>query len=545
MTLQTSHPRAKHRWLVALVSVAMLLGLTAGAALAILKDGSFELDRNATSDPAVAGDDWDKIDDGPTDPSNDDTADASSFVADGRGPTIFTQGGSKDDLNTTGWHHKSGSTPDKDELLDAFAARYGDNLYFGADRFSNSGDAVMGFWFFQQEVTAQAGGLFGPGEHEDGDVLVLSDFTGGGGNVTIRVYQWNGPGGTNPTPATINGTLDLIAGTTASPADCVGPPATANNFPYCATVNTAPTNSPWAFDPKAGADNIFPAGHFFEGGIDLAFLDLGEECFASFLAETRSSTSVDSVLKDFVGGTFERCESTLTTTPSDANGDPADSIQLGDDATDYAFIEGSGGGSNPTGDVSFWICAPDELDDASLTDDPATCDVGGTFVSTNDVTPIAATTNSETTSDPFTVTEVGTWCWRGEYSGDDDYPAASDASTGECFEVTDIASTTTAQKWLPNDTATVVAAGGSTVAGTVVFELFESNNCSGTAVYTSTAIAVNASGVAVSANSTYYTTVKTISWKATFTSTNDVASGDASHCETMTVSVLNNDITVP
>ena len=83
------------------------------------------------------------------------------------------------------------------------------------------------------------------------------------------------------------------------------------------------------------------------------------------------------------------------------------------------------------------------------------------------------------------------------------------------------------------------------MAGTVVFELFESNNCSGTAVYTSTAIAVNASGVAVSANSTYYTTVKTISWKATFTSTNSVASGDASHCETMTVSVLDNDITVP
>ncbi len=43
MTLQRSHPRAKHRWLVALVSVAMLLGLTAGAAFAILKDGSFEL----------------------------------------------------------------------------------------------------------------------------------------------------------------------------------------------------------------------------------------------------------------------------------------------------------------------------------------------------------------------------------------------------------------------------------------------------------------------------------------------------------------------
>ena len=79
-------------------------------------------------------------------------------MADGNGPTIFTGGGSKDDLNTTGWKHKNGSTPDKDELLNGYAARYGDNIYFGADRYSNSGDAVMGFWFFQEEVTPQAGG---------------------------------------------------------------------------------------------------------------------------------------------------------------------------------------------------------------------------------------------------------------------------------------------------------------------------------------------------------------------------------------------------
>ena len=134
MTLQRSHPRAKHRWLVALVSVAMLLGLTAGAAFAILKDGSFELDLNATSDAAVPGDDWDRIDDGPTDPNNDDTADASSFVVDGNGPTIFTQGwveGRPQHPRLEAQERQP--SPDKDELLDAYAARYGDNLYFGAD----------------------------------------------------------------------------------------------------------------------------------------------------------------------------------------------------------------------------------------------------------------------------------------------------------------------------------------------------------------------------------------------------------------------------
>jgi hypothetical protein len=525
----------------------MLIGsvLASSTALAVHDDGYFELDRNATSS-AAPGDDWDVIDDGSGDPNNDDTADASSFTADGIGPTIFTGGGSKDDLNTTGWKHKSGQVPDKDELLDAYAARYDDILYFGADRYSNSGDAVMGFWFFQEEVTAQPGGSFGPGTHTDGDVLVLSDFTQGGGNVTIRVYQWNGPDGDIAGSGSINGTLDLLAGTVDQTADCVGPPSVPNGDPYCATVNTQDTASPWPFQAKAAGspENVFPPGHFFEGGIDLGFLDLGEECFASFLAETRSSTSVDATLKDFVGGTFERCETTVTTTPSDASGDPLPSITLGDSIYDYALIEGTGSDNAPTGTMDFFICAPDELTSG-------TCATGGTEVNGSgagalnapvSVVPIAGTSNSEATSSAYVPDEIGTWCWRGVYSGDGNYPSASDSSTGECFEVTDIASTTTAQKWLPNDTATVTAAGGSTIAGSVVFSLYENGTCDGTAAWTSSPIAV-VGGVAVSNNTTYYTDARTISWKAVFTSTNDVASGDAAHCESMTVSVLDNDIT--
>ncbi len=44
--------------------------------------------------------------------------------------------------------------PDKDEILDAFVAKYDDgNLYFGADRFANNGDAQIGFWFFHDEIS--------------------------------------------------------------------------------------------------------------------------------------------------------------------------------------------------------------------------------------------------------------------------------------------------------------------------------------------------------------------------------------------------------
>ena len=51
----------------------------------------------------------------------------------------------------------------------------------------------------------------------------------------------------------------------------------------------------------------------------------------------------------------------------------------------------------------------------------------------------------------------------------------------------------------------------------------------------------DANGQATTSNTTYYATTKTISWRATFASTNDVGSGSPSHCETMSVNTLNND----
>jgi hypothetical protein len=211
------------------------------------------------------------------------------------GQTTFTTGGSKDDLDISSWRHSTGSSPPKDEITNAYAAAYqsGTDTYvvFGADRFAQNGDAVIGFWFFQNAITPVTtgpdAGKFS-GVHKNGDILILSDFTQGGGEVTIRVFVWNSPGGA------IDGTLDLVGagfGCAASP-----------NF--CAEVNDAPTPSPWAYTPSKGPANIFPRGGFFEGGVNLTQLGISNVCFASFLAETRSSQSVDATLKDFVTGTF-------------------------------------------------------------------------------------------------------------------------------------------------------------------------------------------------------------------------------------------------
>ena len=256
----------------------------------------FELDKNAVDDASPL-DDWQTLNNGgghaiaTTLDSNDNPVE----IPDLNGQTTFTTGGSKDDLDISNWRHSTGSSPPKDEITNAYAAAYqsGTDTYlvFGADRFAQNGDAVIGFWFFQNSIslntTGPNAGTFN-GVHKNGDILILSDFTQGGGEVTIRVFKWNAPGGS------IDGTLDLIGtgfGCAASPL-------------FCAEVNDAATPSPWAYTPSKGAANIFPKGGFFEGGVNLSQLGISNVCFASFLAETRSSQSVDATLKDFVTGTF-------------------------------------------------------------------------------------------------------------------------------------------------------------------------------------------------------------------------------------------------
>jgi hypothetical protein len=516
----------------------------------------FELDRN-TVDAGGGGEDWNTIYAAQTS-GGATVADAFRFIADNAGtatdPTIFTGGGSKDDLDIPNWQHSTGSSPDKDELLNGYAARYEDFLYFGADRYAGNGSAQMGIWFFQNEVGPQAGGTF-TGQHKDGDVLILSDFTQGGATTTIRVFRWNGPdpAGCTVEPdedcivgvGTINGTLDLIGGTTDSPADCVGPPAVPINHPFCATVNAEAITVPWPFFTKSSKPVPFqvPDGQFYEGGIDLgAFPELSEQCFASFLIETRSSPSIDAVLKDLVGGGFEACESSVVTTPSDANKNALTTIQLGQDIYDYAVITGTGSSLFPTGTMSFFICSPAQLTNG-------TCASGGTAVgSAVNVTPIAMSSppKSEALSAKFTPTSVGTWCWRGEYSGDTTYPASSDSSAGECFSVTQLpASIATAQTWSVFDTATIeVGPAGTTLSGNVTFELFSNATCADSAVFTSGPHAVSGASPQQVSSNTYNvsTTPGTypLSWKVTYTSTNPGHTGVVHSCtETASLTYAN------
>jgi hypothetical protein len=170
-----------------------------------------------------------------------------------------------------------------------------------------------------------------------------------------------------------------------------------------------------------------------------------------------------------------------------------------------------------------------------------------TYPRTGATPPQTAITYTTGTSDP-----IGTWTFAASYSGDNpntlstsDSCSTTSPDTAEQVTVTATSGTTTEQSWLPQDTAIITATGG-TPAGSVEFKLYESANCTGTAVQTFSNRTVALNGTtsryeASTNNTTYYTTTKTISWRATFTSTNSIP-GSTSHCETMSVGTLNNDI---
>src|SRR6266508_6045922 len=288
-----------------LTMIALGFALTFGAprswAQGVDNPAVFELDGNTQDNPAGGALDWESA----FPPGTPLTANP---IQDPAPLTIYTTGGSKDINNVSQWRHKSGSVPDKDNILQAMSAALAlpngnTAVYFAASRSANNGDADIGLWFFQENVAPQPDGTFGPTNHIDGDLLILVNFEGGGLVPTIQAYKWQG--GVNGGP--------VLAGNLTTGECGVGP--NAGNFDACAITNTAASNAPasWGYVPKSGTPGVFPPQSFFEGGVNLTrIFPTGVPCFSSFLAETRSSSSITATLKDFAEGSFALCGITVT-----------------------------------------------------------------------------------------------------------------------------------------------------------------------------------------------------------------------------------------
>ena len=294
--------------MVLIAAAALFAAFGTAAYAGVDNNGLFEVEGNAQDSPAGGANDWSNIDDG----NSSSTADTGILSDDDEADNIFTGGGSKDDLDIPSWQWKFAKpTPDKDNITHAYAASYDNGdliVYFGADRYANNGAADIGFWFFQSELSLNDNGKF-IGEHRDGDILVLANFTRGGAVSSVEVWEWLENGGTDG-----NGNLKKITGLNAG--ECGA--ATPTDKDVCAISNHSGAPSPWTYQPKSGPAGTFPVNSFFEGGINLNEI-FGDQlpCFASFMVETRSSTSVDATLKDFALGSFPNCSVDITASCTD------------------------------------------------------------------------------------------------------------------------------------------------------------------------------------------------------------------------------------
>jgi hypothetical protein len=271
--------------------------------------------------------------------------------------------------------------------------------------------------------------------------------------------------------------------------------------------------------------------------------------FYCFRAEWPGDTNYPTALTEFGGTsgtnecfTVQVIPTTTTTTPSVGSGG---TTNFGSSVTDHAVVKATQpGGGSPTGTVTFFICDPTQLSNGA-------CPTGGTQVGNPVMTTDLMTSplpSSFADSSAFMVNKTGIWCFRAVYTpggaNGANYTGSSDASSGECFTVTDTTGSTSAQTWLPNDTAIVAAAHGAPLNGTLSAQLSTDGTCSALVsdqLYTKTL--TNATSAAdrtlTTANTTFPVITSTsVSWLVTFTSS-DPNVTSSMHCEVTSLTITN------
>lgn len=353
------------KWLVGSIVVVLGLAYAASAVFGVHDDGLFELEGDAMNS-ALPGEDAETIwnaakNGGSTDAVafdfvEDSVAGEGPFILNGDGdvevgpiPTdsacpnfnagcdiIFTGGLSADAYDLDEWQWKYSEPQDKVDITHGYAAAYeADNgdlqLYFGGSRLSNDGAAYIGLWLFKEPICfndpdGDGTGDFScdgnPAQHSEGDILAVANFTGGGDDAELFVYEW------------VNGGLSLVV----AGADCddttQAPPGTPGVDEACVIANTVidePSTyvSPWPYDDKnSGGDGqeqlLFPDNAYFEGGINLSALFGDDLCFTDFLIETRSSgENFTNTNSDIVAGELNTCGSVEVLKYLDANANGA------------------------------------------------------------------------------------------------------------------------------------------------------------------------------------------------------------------------------
>ena len=334
--------------------LAGALVITASTSSAAVQD-TFELDGNVL-DASGAPPDWDAIftAGGQTGPSYLPAPTAKTTLPEGfvSGSFFrdFTPGstgdattfatGSKDTLDIdTGWQCKaSNNVTDKGDIQNTYMTPFRDTngdliVYAGLEKNAPNGNNNMAVWLLKDGsvgCTAGGGNTDFQGEHQDGDLLLVAAFLNGGSNPVINAYEWS------------NGALGTTALSTG------GKCGTAGSANLCAITNdTSNVTTPWITSDKSlGTAKALQADQFYEMGANLTQLGV-DECFANYMANTRSSQELGATLYDFAGGSAPTCGSLKVKKYIDVNTDGDNNtgdITTGTAVAGWSFrIQGPGG----------------------------------------------------------------------------------------------------------------------------------------------------------------------------------------------------------
>ena len=226
-------------------------------------------------------------------------------------------------------------------------------------------------------------------------------------------------------------------------------------------------------------------------------------------------------------------------------------VNLGNAVTDSAALSGTAtqpnnpviqltastaAGPAAGGTITFKLIGPNDCTTVAYTSAPVAVSGNGTY---------------NTPAPQFVPTAAGDYHWVAAYNGSSPNTNgvthnATCTDTNEDVTVTSVPSSmTTAQTWVPNDSATISApAGSGNLAGTVYFTLYQSNNCTGTVVYSNTPDGVTVAGsspqTVYSANTTAVSATGTFSWSVSYDSTNAAQRDIPASChETSALTITN------
>ena len=217
-----------------------------------------------------------------------------------------------------------------------------------------------------------------------------------------------------------------------------------------------------------------------------------------------------------------------------------DSATLGGTATQPAnpVINLTGtGGAAAGGTITFRLYGPSDTGCGPLVYTSAAVAVSGN-----------GTYNSP--APQFVPSAPGNYHWVAQYSGN--LPNtngvthnAACTDVNEDVTVTSVPSAmTTAQSWVPNDSATVSASAGGSLAGSVTFSLYASGDCAvggDAAIYTTTVAVSGASPQTVStSNTTAQTDSGSFSWSVSYDSTNTAQEDIPASCHETSALTIDN-----